>query len=244
MSGTTKVEMTVEQELKSFPSSEGIPRSPAEIRRVLNSSLITKVVCYLLGPEGTNIGQTGIEWIEKMGIGLKTEVVFTETPEEALMKARKIKVPGEIGMFWTCAVFYALKDLFFENPDVFPFFVIKERPLDEMQLATTEDRAQEIFANSGVWPEGWSVASHPSPAPLVKYLQDRRAVQIIKANSNSHAASMCVNGDVSGCITTESSRKIYNLVKIHSFGSPPMIFFGGITSHGVRIVREVYSRVS
>jgi prephenate dehydratase len=104
--------------------------------------------------------------------------------------------------------------------------------LDEMQLATRPELLPEI--KNGKIPKDWKIASHPSPAPLVRKLGN----PIIFANSNAHAAQMCQQVKTELCITTESARRIYKLEKVFSFGSPPMIFFGGITKKGLELIQK------
>lgn len=224
--------------LKNFPVAEGLPCTTGEIQKVLQAPQIRRVICYALGPEGTNISQACRKWVAETGIVSKTTIELGKTPEKCLEMAQLITGKDEIALFWTCAVFYALKDLFFENPDVSPFFVSYAMLLDEMQLATRKDLQQEVI--EGQIPEGWKIASHPSPAPLVGYLADNRGCVVVKANSNAEAASMCVSGEVEACITTEKSRQIYGVETLHVFGSPVMIFFGGITGQGAEVIRKVY----
>jgi prephenate dehydratase len=108
--------------------------------------------------------------------------------------------------------------------------------LDEMQLATRPELLPEI--KNGKIPKDWKIASHPSPAPLVRKLGN----PIIFANSNAHAAELCQKGKTELCVTTESARKIYNLKKVFSFGSPPMIFFGGITAQTAQFLKNICGR--
>jgi hypothetical protein len=152
-----------------------------------------------------------------------------------LERSRRVVEKGVVAIFWTCAVYYQLHQLFFVNPDVLPFFIQHPRLLDEMQLATRFELLGQI--TNDLVPQGWQIASHPSPAPLVRELP----CTVVKANSNSHAAKMCAEGITEACITTEKARKIYRLHKLHSFGSPPMVFFGGITVHSAQVIREVYA---
>jgi hypothetical protein len=206
--------------------------SEKELRNILLSPKIKKVVCYCLGPRGTNIGKAAKEWAKKMGVHSKTEIVFCDTPEESVEKAKKIKEDGVLAVFWTCAVYVGEAELFFTNPDTFPFFFVQEMDLDGMQLATRPELFSEI--KNGQIPKDWKIASHPSPAPLVRKLGN----PIVFANSNAHAAQMCQQGKTELCITTESARRTYKLEKVFSFGSPPMIFFGGITRRGLELIKK------
>jgi prephenate dehydratase len=207
-----------------------------EIKRTLQSEKIKKVICFALGPRGTNIGQAAEKWAKEMNISSKTELVFCETPEDSVEKAKQIMEEGVVPVFWTCAVYVKEAELFFTNPDTFPFFFIEKMNLDEMQLATRPELLPEI--KNGKIPKDWKIASHPSPAPLVRKLGN----PIIFANSNAHAAELCQKGKTELCVTTESARKIYNLKKVFSFGSPPMIFFGGITAQTAQFLKNICGR--
>lgn len=202
-----------------------------EIEAVLQDSRVKKIINFCLGPVGTNIGQAAEKWSREIGIQDKVEIIFLATPEECLQSAREVDEDGVIGIFWTCAVYFKLNELFFNNPDTFPFFINYTMDLDEMQLATRPEKLNEI--NNSV-PEIWLIASHPSPAPLMS------GWDIKLVNSNSAAALECQNKVVDACITTEAARVSTGLVKIHSFGSPPMVFFGGITYSGAQRLSQIY----
>ncbi len=219
-------------QLPRFISADFLPTDSEEISRVLKSPQIRKIICCALGPLGNNIEQACQKWLRNMKITNKTEVRLYYTPRICLAEARKIMESGVLAIFWTCAVYYELNCFFFENPDVLPFFVMITEPLDEMQLATREDNLRMF--SQGVIPNGCKVASHPSPAPLLKGYP----VLVTWANSNADAAQICARGEVDACITTEKARQLNNLVSIHVFGSPPMVFFGGITAHGVALIRS------
>ena len=246
------------QGLRTFPSIEGLPRGDSEVQKALDSPIVSRVKCFALGPLGTNIAQACEEWIDRMAIHYKTSVELCATPEESVAKARaftkSLPIPecfadckgiipyGEVGVFWTCAVYYNLNRIFFENPNVYPFFVTVVMPLDEMQLAVRPETIQQwdgrVLERRKEWQGKMQIAAHPSPSPLVQELLQESA--LVKANSNAHAAEMCADGQVEMCITTEKARKIYDLVKLHSFGSPDMLFFGGITADGAEIMKRAY----
>lgn len=213
-----------------LPVFQPAPNTQAE---ALRSATITKVVCCALGPVGNNIEQASKLWLKNMGVEKKGEVVLGETPEVCLAIARDIVEEGVVAVFWTCAVYYDENKFFFGNPDVFPFFFQQAMPLDEMQLATTLGLAAVLAEKSNI-PAGWIVGSHPSPAPLV----DELDCQVVLQDSNAAAARACAEFKVDLCITTEAARKNYNLVKLHSFGSPLMVFFGGITGHGLEQLKN------
>lgn len=223
------------QGLSNFPSSKKLPSDREAIISVLQSPVINKIRCFALGPKGTNIGQACQKWVQNTGIDDKTIIEFGETPEKCLEMARQVQSLDEVAFFWTCAVYYNLFKLFFENPDTLPFFVSYVMLLDEMQLATRQDLVGRV--QNGQLPKEWKIASHPSPAPLVRNL----GCQVVLVNSNAAAAKSCSAGEIEACITTEAARKIHNLTQLHSFGSPPMVFFGGITAHGAEVIRKVYN---
>jgi len=227
---------TVEAELDVlpvFPSVSNLPQDPDEIARILVSSAVREVRCFALGPAGTNIAQACERWLRRLGIEDKSTMTLCPTPEDSVVAARRETAPerGILGIFWTCAVFDREKEVFFKNPDVYPFFVQEIMLLDEMQLAT---RPELAAVYDGAIPAHWRIASHPSPAPLLEMLPST----VRLARSNADAAEICAAGETEACITTESARQIHGLVKIHSFGSPPMVFFGGITGGGARFFRE------
>lgn len=227
------MERTREKRLERFPDVEGLPLEKEEKRIVLGSSGIKKVVLCALGPEGTNISQACRRWAEKMGISEKTEVKLCDTPELSLKEAQKVQEKGVLAVFWTCAVYAHEAEFFFTNPKILPFFFTEVMDLDEMQIATREDLPVE----KGKIPEEWKIASHPSPVHLVRNLECEKVI----VTSNGEAARVCKAGEVEICVTTESARKIYGLKKIHLFGSPPMVFFGGITPHGIKVIKKVLS---
>jgi len=225
------------QGLESFLSFEGLPRDEEEIKTVLNLREIQEIRIFALGPEGTNISQACRQWADRMGVAFKTKVILCDTPEISLEKARQVAERGVLTIFWTCAVYAKEHEFFFTNPDVLPFFFTEIMDLDEMQFATRQEMVSQL--NNGEVPRNWRIASHPSPAPLVRNLK----CKVVIVNSNAAAAKDCKEGAVEACITTEKARKIYNLVKVHSFGSPPMVFFGGITSKGAELLQHCYSEI-
>ncbi|MCX6718114.1 MAG: hypothetical protein NTY81_00720 [Candidatus Staskawiczbacteria bacterium] len=220
-------------QLPVFHNIEGV-LCISSVEATLRLQVIRKVVCCALGPLGNNIEQAAHLWLERLGIADKGEVVLRDTPEECLALARTITDDGVVAVFWTCAVYAHENEFFFGNPDVYPFYFQQEIPLDEMQLTTRSEMKDLII--DGEIPIGWQVASHPSPAPL---MNDSRAVVVLQ-NSNAAAAKICAEGGTELCITTEKARRIYGLVKIHSFGSPNMVFFGGITQHGLDQLKKAY----
>ena len=225
--------------LPSFSPVSDLLLSEGEIARVLASSAVNEVRCFALGPEGTNIAQACRRWLRRVGIEGKSTMILCPTPEDSVIAARRETEPelGILGIFWTCAVFDREKEVFFENPDTYPFFVQETMLLDEMQLATRPELAAQAFP---ALPAHWRIASHPSPAPLV----DGLSRTVVRVRSNADAAARCAAGDFEACITTESARQIHGLTGLHRFGSPPMVFFGGITYAGARLFRKVQAVVA
>lgn len=221
--------------LKVFGSLEGLPQTEEEIRQTLQSPLIREVFCCALGPEGTNISQACKLWVESMGIGGKATIELGETPEKCLGMACQADGEGVVAVFWTCAVYFNLNGVFFGWPLTYPLFAEQRMLLDEMQLAVREELFGKIV--DGVIPLEWSIASHPSPAPLVRSLSNK----VVPVNSNGYAAQMCERGDVELCITTESAREISGLWTVHNFGSPDMVFFAGITGASAEVVKQAYA---
>jgi len=202
----------------------------------LRSNRVKRVVSYVLGPSGTNIEQAAMMWHKAMGVEGKSEFVLCDLPETAVRMALALKLRGTLGVFWTCAVFAREFKMFFSNPEAFPFFFQQEMLLDEMQLAVSGRNGFSLSSNLATV----KVATHISPSPLVESLR-QFGVAIVDASSNAEAARMCASGEVDACMTTEAARRIHMLKKIHSFGSPNMIFFGGITPHGLRVLEGARS---
>lgn len=223
--------------LKIFNDPDKLPQSPEEQRRALQSCAIRKITCFVLGPAGTNMQQACEQWIVEMGIGYKTEIVLCMTPEESIEKARLVVEEGHVATFWTCAVYNCLCNVFFQNPDTLTFFIEKVMMLDEMQLATRSEKVCEI--QNDIMPEKWNIASHPSPAPLLNDIK----CNVKLTTSNAKAAELCRSGEADACITTESARELNGLKTLHVFGSPKMVFFGGITAHGVKIISKAYNEM-
>jgi len=219
-------------ELPVFPPVAGLPDTVETARRVLNSRVVRSVNSYALGPQGTNIIRAATAWHAKMGIANKATVIPCSTVEESVVLTRANKSEGCLSVFWTCAVYFRENEVFFENPDMLPFVFEQILPLDEMQLACELKLAREL-ESAAVRPE-WRILSHPSPAPLVKSL----GWKVIEARSNADAAVRCAAGEAEACVTTEDARQRYGLVTLHAFGSPPMLFCGGIGPHGLALLRQ------
>lgn len=211
-------------ELPVFARHGDLPRTTNEARRVLSSSIIRSVRSYALGPEGTNIMQAASRWHDAMGISKKADLISCETPEQAVLFARATEASGVLAVYWTCAVFVRENKVFFDNPDTLPFVFQQTMQLDEMQLASRS----EIAGDFDYFSADWRILSHPSPAPLISGL----GCLVINVNSNADAARRCAAGEGEACITTENARRIHGLVTLHSFGSPEMVFFGGICQQG------------
>lgn len=216
-------------QLPIFSSYRDLPRTAADARRALRSSTIRSVRSYALGPAGTNIIQAAERWHEAMGIAKKSELLPCDTPEQAVLQARATTEQGVLAVYWTCAVFIRENQVFFDNPDTLPFIFQQTMQLDDMQLAA---RPEVVSGSSAEW----RILSHPSPAPLVS----RLACSIIHVNSNADAARRCAAGEGDACITTETARRIYGLATVHSFGSPEMVFFGGICQPGAALLRHAF----
>lgn len=224
-------------DLPVFPPAHGIPEDSVDISLVLHSPLVKEIRCFALGPEGTNMVQACRRWISRMGIGVKANIALCETPESSIRAARAVAGKNVLCVFWTCAVFDREFDIFFGNPGSYPFFSQEIMDLDEMQLATREELVKAWTHDR--FPATWKVSTHPSPSVLLRQLH----CEAVLVRSNAEAAIVCAKGETEGCITTESARAIHGLIKIHSFGSPRMVFFVGITEEGAELVREVYAGI-
>lgn len=226
--------------LETFLTVEGLPETELQIKATLQRPELKHIVCCCLGPEGTNISQAAKKWIDEMGLTEKAEIRLFSTPEACLNAAKEIEAREEetLAIFWTCAVYAYESQFFFTNPDVSVFFTQKVMTLDQMQLATRPELVCKV--KDGIVPIDWKISSHPSPQFLVS---TKLVNQVILVNSNSAAAVDCKDGKVEACITTEQGRIINGLVTLHVFGSPPMIFFGGITKKGAKLVQITFKGV-
>ena len=220
--------------LRSFAAITGLPRTHAEQRATLGSSMIREVRSFALGPLGTNMIQAAQRWQQRMGITGKASIIPCDTPEHSLALAVAERKDDILALFWSCAVYVHLNDLFFRNVDCLPFQFQQVMPLDELQLACRPELAEQA---AEAVPIGWRVSTHPSPAPLLADLP----VEIILANSNAAAAEASACGRSEACITTETARLRYGLTKLFSFGCPEMVFFGGVTEKGAALLRSAFA---
>ena len=212
------------------PADFSIARLRAGLGHPQGGKFIHRVDHFVLGPIGTNMQQACIAWNQELEIEQYASITLCETPEHCLRSAQAVTDPGVFPTFWTCAVYYKLNELFFENTDTYPFMFSFNYPLDRMQLCTRSGLVQS--EEWSVQP-GWVVASHPSPAPLVNEL----GIQVRHTTSNSQAAALCASGETELCITTAKAAALHDLDPVHEFGSPIMVFFIGTTKHGLNVLR-------
>ena len=222
--------------LPRFQPVGGLPGSDEEVREALASDLIREIRHFALGPEGTNLLQACCRWTVRMQMEHKAHTVLCNTPEDSIVAARRLVEPNILGVFWTCAVYSREMEIFFRNPDTLPFFTQETMALDQMQLATRPALAAEL--NGPSIPCDWRIAVHSSPSALLP--SHHRNVVLV--NSNAAAAIDCAAGRVEACITTESARSRHGLASLHCFGSPEMVFFGGITHAGAELIRAAQAQ--
>ncbi len=220
--------------LKQFPKFSPGEWTLEAKTKALRSPVVKKVVSLALGPNGTNIAQAAGRWHEEMGISNKAEIRLCDLPETAVTQTLELHEQGILGVFWTCAVFKRLYQIFFEHPETFPFFFQYDMLLDDMQLAAVSRERSKLDS-----PASMVIATHVSPAPLVASLVIAHA-RVVDASSNAEAARRCEAGEVTACITTETARLMQHLVTLHRFGSPLMVFFGGITEAGLQLLDQAY----
>jgi hypothetical protein len=223
---------SLSSKLSTFVSADGLPQTVEDCAEALSSDLIKVVKSHALGPAGTNILRAAEQWHREMNIDHKAKIVLCDTPEEAVTAARTNKEEGVLDVFWTCAVYFRQHELFFGFPDTLPFLFQVKLPLDEMQLACRPEMAARFLNLDAI--SRCRVLSHPSPATLVKKLP----VVVIPAKSNADAAIRCSHGEAEACITTETAQRLNGLATLYRFGSPPMVFFGGISSHRIDLLRR------
>lgn len=199
-----------------------------EVASLLNNEFISKIMVFVLGPKGTNISQASENWLMEIGVSHKSETILCETPEEEIKNAMEIDEEGVIPIFSLCAVYFDLCNLYFQYNTNYFFLTHYYMRLDHMQLASKTKTIDELKDNA-------LVASHLSPSMLISNTNCVR----INAKSNAHAAQMCADGLVDACITTEESRRIYNLNQLFEFGSPYMLFTFGTTEHGIKQLSKI-----
>jgi hypothetical protein len=199
-----------------------------DLRQILASPAVEHVRLHALGPQGTNIAQASELYLRNLGIAGKSDLTVHPrgiTPIQYAELAAAEKRAGTVPLHMECAVYFGMPKLYQDR--------VRERmellfadhqymPLDEMQLAALGD-----VESNGHRPR---VATHGSPKPLMQPWiagQDPYA-EWVDATSNAAAADMVRNREVEYCITTESgrigTRDQQELTKIHSFGSPMMVF--------------------
>jgi len=218
--------------LSAFVSADDLPQTVGDCVEALSSDLIRLVNSHALGPPGTNIIRAAEQWHREMNIDHKAKIVLCDTPEQAVISARTNKEEGVLDVFWTCAVYFREYKLFFGFPDTLPFLFQVNLPLDEMQLACRPEMVARLSDTDAI--AGCRVLSHPSPARLVRKLP----VVVVPAKSNAAAAVRCSHGEAEACITTATAQRLHGLVTLYRFGSPPMVFFGGISSHRTDLLRR------
>ncbi len=231
------------EQLPTFLSLKGLPQTELEIVEILRSSEIKEVRNFVLGPRAiSNIPQACQRWLARNCLTEKATLIEGRIPDEYLLAAQAVNEPKVVPLYWTCAVFGREKDLFFgQGVDTLMFFVQEIMPLDHMQLAILPgritgyqlDKIKLLTLPSQIN----TVASHASPKPLLdSLLLQNQHCRWVEATSNGAAAEMVLRREVDICITTETARSETGLVKIHDFGCPPMVFFGGLTKHGANTV--------
>ncbi|WP_299142907.1 hypothetical protein [uncultured Vibrio sp.] len=185
-----------------------------------------------MGPKGSNISQAANAWSTKNELIEKENIIFCETPEEALTRSESEYKQGEVNLAWTCAVYFREHELFFSNHDHSLFFDQYKMKLDNMQSVCKLEKKLSLEVAT-------TIASHPSPSVLLR--KAGAHISIVDANSNSEAARLCAEGKVEACITTESARKIYGLKTVHEFGSPEMLFFASLPPSSSKYLRGLHN---
>lgn len=219
---------------RRFYPFAGLPITQSERVAALHSPLVCSIEIFALGPAGTNIAQATESWIYQVGVADKAKMKLVETPEAAVAEALALRADGVLAVFVTCAVYTGENAIFFKNPETLPFFFQFESPLDQMQIATRMDVLSGI---SRLDKAVVTIASHPSPVPLI--INTNFLVRF--ARSNADAARICAAAETDFCITTDTARSLHGLSTVLNFGSPTMLFLGGITRDGAELLREACS---
>jgi len=216
------IDFVFSEELKNFTD---ITFDLNEIDVYLKNELIHEVRVFVLGPDGTNIYESAKLWAKRREIESKCSFTLCDTPEEAVSEAKKVKSENILPVFVLCAVYYKLYELYFTNTDCLFFMDHLYMKLDDMQLATLAFKEKSRY----------KIFAHPSPAMLVNNIHD---MKLEYTNSNGCAARMCKEEAGSLCITTEKARNIYELQKLHDFGSPFMLFTFGTSYNGLKLLEK------
>ncbi|NUM24998.1 MAG: hypothetical protein HUU49_00040 [Candidatus Buchananbacteria bacterium] len=238
--------------LPTFLSKVGLPSTEAETVALLRCDEVSEVRCFVLGPRKiSNIPQACELWLRQNGLEDKAQLVIGERPDHYLLEAQAVHEPGVVPVFWTCAVYGKEKELFFGDAvNTHMFLFSQVMPLDHMQLACLPGKltleAVRTICDLELLPGHWKrLASHPSPKPLLNGLLDHNPQTTwVEANSNGFAAEMVKSGQADACITTETARLEQGLERLHDFGTPDMVFFGGVTKHGVELLKRVHESLS
>lgn len=196
--------------------------SDMDVVETLQSAAVQEIRLHGLGPLGTNIAQCCEYFTETNGLTAKTNIIIHGSQFEPLqyanLAASEVRA-GVIPLHVECAVYYGLNELYHSRHKEIVFASHYYMPLDEMQLA-----ARSASPTKPV--DELRVASHPSPVSLARPLFEAGA-RYVKASSNADAAKMVRSGDADVCVTTGSAADNMNLVKIHEFGCPTMLFTVG-----------------
>jgi hypothetical protein len=199
-----------------------------DFRQILASERVNRVRLHALGPQGTNIAQASAMYLHTLGIQQKSDLVVHPrgvTPMQYVEMAAADKENGVVPLHMECAVYFGMPDLYQQRVRQRAELLFADHQymaLDEMQLA----------ARRGMSPNGHMprVATHGSPKPLMRpwVNGEQPSAKWVEATSNSAAADMVRADEVEYCITTESGRigapVQEELEKVHSFGSPMMVF--------------------
>ncbi|MBL7159023.1 hypothetical protein ISS85_00900 [Candidatus Microgenomates bacterium] len=211
-----------------------------EIREMLKSDQVKKVIAHGLGPEGTNISQALRKWVKAVGIDDKTEIIIHPRGVEpfdpndggegyADIAAKQVE-SGVVPVHMECAVYYNQWRLWQERGKNEIIFADHHyMPLDKMMVVGKKDLSYLLKKEKII------IATHPSPQSLVRKWLDLADVDWIKATSNSAAAEMVAEGKADLCITTSQGLAALQnkldelededrLEEIHNCGSPMMVF--------------------
>ncbi len=239
--------------LKTFLDQRPLPQREFDILATLRQLEVKKIAHYVLGPRNiSNIPQACELWQKITGLEAKSEMIIGITPDVYIKQAQSDTRAGVVPLVWTCAVYGQEKDLFFGHLNTSLFFVQQTMPLDHMQLATRKEMLAENreaivgnMINRLVLPESWTkLTSHPSPKLLLQpLLENNDQAEWLAATSNGAAAEDCAGGKVDLCVCTEKARLDTGLEMLWDFGCPNMVFFGGLTEHGAKIVASAYAEL-
>ncbi|MDD5110122.1 MAG: hypothetical protein PHI63_02810 [Patescibacteria group bacterium] len=237
-------------EPKRFLPTDGLPTAEFDIVEALRADGVSEIRNFVLGPKVgmSSICQACQRWLIRTRLASKATVITGNDPVTYLAQALEVREVGVVPLFWTSPVLGNEKDLFFgPGAGTLMFWIVERMRLDGLQLAARPQNATSFVISAlqtthRVPPDWRYITSHRSLQPLLlDVLRANRDLEWVQAMSTGHAAELCAAKQVDACVCTEVMRQQYRLETLQEFGSPDMLFFGGLTPHGASVIRAAYA---